>query len=45
MRGFDVTQGGVNRDMWLNGAVCEYWTDYTVLVEYGDLAYRVICLR
>lgn len=45
MRGFDVTERGVNRDGWLNGAVCGYWASSTVLVEYGDLAYRVICLR
>ena len=45
MRGCDVKESGVNRDIWLNGAVCAYWADCTVLVEYGDLAYRVICLR
>lgn len=45
MCGFDVTENGVNRDRWLNGAVCACWADHTVLVEYGDLAYRVICLR
>ena len=45
MRGFDVKESGVNRDIWLNGAVCAYWAGCTVLVEYGDLAYRVICLR
>ena len=45
MRGFDVKESGVNRDMRLNGAVCAYWADCTVLAEYGDLAYRVICLR
>lgn len=45
MRGFDVKESGVNRDIWLNGAVCAYWVDHTVLAEYGDLAYRVICLR
>nr|DAY70281.1 MAG TPA: hypothetical protein [Caudoviricetes sp.] len=31
--------------MWLNGAVYACWADRTVLVEYGDLAYRGICLR
>lgn len=45
MRGGDVEESGVNRDMWLNGAVCTHWADCAVLVEYGDLAYRVICLR
>ena len=45
MRGFDVKESGVNRDIWLNGAVCAYWADRTALVEYGDLAYRVICPR
>lgn len=45
MRGFDVKESGVNRGMRLNGAVCGHWADYAVLVEYGDLAYRVICLR
>lgn len=45
MRGGDVEESRVNRDIWLNGAACAYWTDCTVLVEYGDIAYRVICLR
>lgn len=45
MRGGDVKESGVNRDMRLNGAVCAYWVGHTVLVEYGDLAYREICLR
>lgn len=45
MRGFDVKESGVNRDIWLNGAVCGHWTDCTVLVEYGGFAYKVICLR
>lgn len=45
MRGFDVTERGVNRDRWINGAVCAYWANSTVFAEYGDLAYRVICLR
>lgn len=45
MRGFDVKERGVNRDCWLNGAVCACWTGCAVLVKYGDLAYRVICLR
>lgn len=45
MRGFDVTQSGVKRDMRLNGAVYACWAGCAVLVEYGDLAYRVICLR
>lgn len=45
MRGCDVKENGVNWDMWLNGAVCECWASCAVLVEYGDLAYRVICLR
>lgn len=45
MRGGDVEERGVNRDRWLNGAVCGHWADCTVLVEYGDLAYRGICLR
>ena len=45
MRGGDVEGCGVNRDRWLNGAVYACWADCTVLVEYGDLAYRVICLR
>ena len=44
MRGGDVKESGVNRDIWLNGAVCACWAGHTVLVEYGDLAYRVICL-
>lgn len=45
MRGFDVKESGVNRGIWLNSAVCAYWADCTVLVEYGGSAYRVICLR
>lgn len=45
MRGDDVEESGVNRCMRLNGAVCAYWTNCTVLVEYGDWAYRGICLR
>lgn len=45
MRGGDVEESGVNRDMWLNGAVRECWAHHTVLSEYGGLAYRVICLR
>lgn len=45
MRGGDVKEIRVNRDMRLNGAVCGYWASSTVLVEYGNLAYRVICLR
>lgn len=45
MRGGDVEESGVNRDMWLNGAVCACWAGCAVLVEYGDLAYRGICLR
>lgn len=45
MRGCDVTESGINRDMWLNGAVCGHWVDHTVLAEYGSLAYRGICLR
>lgn len=45
MRGGDVAQSGVKRDRWLNGAVYACRADCTVLVEYGDLAYRVICLR
>lgn len=45
MRGCDVKESGVNQNMRLNGAVCEHWADCTVLAEYGDLAYRVICLR
>lgn len=45
MRGFDVKEIRVNRDMRLNGAVCACWTGCAVLVKYGDLAYRVICLR
>ena len=45
MRGFDVKEIRVNWDMRLNGAVCACWAGCAVLVEYGDLAYRVICLR
>lgn len=45
MRGCNVKESRVNRDMRLNGAVCAYWAGCAVLVEYGDLAYRVICLR
>lgn len=45
MRGCDVKESEVNRDRWLNGAVYACWADCTVLAEYGDLAYRVICLR
>ena len=45
MRGFDVTKNGVNRDIWLNGAVYAYWVGCAVLAEYGSLANRVICLR
>ena len=45
MRGGDVEESGVNRDIWLNGAVCACWADRTVLVEYGGSAYRGICLR
>lgn len=45
MCGGDVEENGVNRDRWLNGAVCAYWTDCAVLAEYGDMAYRGICLR
>lgn len=45
MRGFDVKESRVNRDRWLNGAVYACWADRTILVEYGDFAYRVICLR
>ncbi len=45
MRDGDVEESGVNRCMRLNGAVCGQWADCTVLVKYGDLAYRVICLR
>ena len=45
MRGGDVKESGVNRDIWLNGAACAYWVGCAVLAEYGDLAYRVICLR
>ena len=33
MRGFDVKESGVNRDMWLNGAVCAYWAGCAVLVR------------
>ncbi len=45
MRGGDVKEIRVNWDMRLNGAVCGWWTGCAVLVKYGDLAYRVICLR
>ena len=45
VRGFDVKESGVNRNRWLNGAVCACWAGCAVLVEYGDLAYRGICLR
>lgn len=45
MRGFDVTQGGVNRGTWLNSAVCACWTNCTILAGYGGFAYRGICLR
>lgn len=45
MRGCDVKESGVKQDIWLNGAVCECWAGCAILVEYGDLAYRVICLR
>lgn len=45
MRGCDVKESGVNRDMRLNGAVCACWTNCTVLAGYGGSAYRVICLR
>lgn len=31
MRGGDVKENGVNRDIWLNGAVCAHWVDYAVL--------------
>lgn len=45
MRGFDVKENGVNRDKWLNGAVCGHWAGCAVLAGYGGSAYRVICLR
>ena len=28
MRGFDVKESGVNRDRWLNGAVCACWAGW-----------------
>lgn len=45
MRGVDVKESGVNRGMRLNGAVCACWAGCAVFAEYGDLAYRGICLR
>ena len=45
MRGGDVKESGVNREMWLNGAVCGHWAGRTILTGYGGLAYGVICLR
>ena len=45
MRGGDVKESRVNRDMRLNGAVCACWINCTVLAGYGGSAYRVICLR
>lgn len=45
MRGVDVKESGVKQDIWLNGAVYACWADCAVLAEYGDLAYRGICLR
>lgn len=35
--GFNVTKNGINRSMWLNGAVCAYWASRIVLTEYGVL--------
>lgn len=32
MRGGDVKESRVNRDMWLNGVVCMYLLNSTVLV-------------
>ena len=32
MRGGDVEERGVNRNKWLNGAVCEHWVGCAVLV-------------
>lgn len=31
MRGGDVEESGVNRDIWLNGAVCACWVGCAVL--------------
>lgn len=45
MRGFDVKESGVNRDIWLNGAVCAYRYDCTVFAEYGGFVRVVICPR
>lgn len=45
MRGFDVKESGVNRDIWLNGAVCAYRDDCTVFAEYGGFMRVVIFPR
>lgn len=42
MRGFDVKERGVNRDMRLNGAVCAYMDDCTVFAEFGGFVSVVI---
>ena len=34
MRGGDVKERGVNRDRWLNGVVCAYWSGCAVLADW-----------
>lgn len=45
MCGGDVKESGVNRDIWLNGAVCAHWYDCTVFDEFGCFMRVVICPR
>lgn len=45
MRGFDVTQGEVNRDMRLNGAICACWDKCADFPFYRGFSFVVICPR
>lgn len=45
MRGFDVTKNGVNRDIWLNGAVCACWDKCADFPFYRGFSFVVICPR